>query len=96
MEEWAPQVGALIGLTTVLVGLIRALTTGVLTSGRSVDRLEARYQAEVTALRELAELRRKEADQLRSQLDRVLATNDVTDRLMTTLKARAQAQDGSS
>jgi hypothetical protein len=84
--------GALAGLVSVLVGLIYMLAKGVLISGRSVDRLEDRYRAEITMLREISGTERARADRATDLLERALRSADLTDRVMVVLGEKATEQ----
>jgi hypothetical protein len=92
VTDAATNLGALGGLVSVLVGLIYMLGRGVLISGRSVDRLEARYQAEIAMLREIAATERQRADRATELLDRSLRTADLTDRVLSTVRDAATAR----
>ena len=79
------NLGALGGLVSVLVGLIYMLARGVLISGRSLDRLELRYQGEIALLKELNVIERQRSDRATELLERALRTADLTDRVMVVL-----------
>ena len=83
------DVSALGGLVAVLVGLIYMLGRGVLISGRSVDRLEDRYRAEIAMLREINATERARADRATELLERALHSADLTDRVMSVLGDKA-------
>lgn len=84
--------GALAGLVSVLIGLIWMLAKGILISGRSVDRLEDRYRAEITMLREISGTERARADRATDLLERALRSADLTDRVMVVLGEKATEQ----
>lgn len=86
------DVSALGGLVAVLVGLIYMLAKGVLISGRSVDRLEARYRDEIAMLREINGTERARADRATDLLERALHSADLTDRVMAVLGQKAAEQ----
>lgn len=94
MTDPLTNLGALGGLVSVLVGLIYMLARGVLVSGRSVDRLERRYQASEAMLERLYETERKRADRATELLEKALSTADLTDRVLTIVQDVATARSG--
>jgi hypothetical protein len=84
------------GISAVVSLIILLWARGRLIPVSTVDKLEARYQAEIDQLRQevagwkvIADRERANADQKQAQLDKLLIVADTTERLMNAMREKA-------
>lgn len=95
VESWAIPGGVLGALMSALLTVVLFVARGKLIPASTVDRLEARYQAELLAkdrqiaqLQQIADRERTNADQTRAQLDKMMVAADTTERLMVAMREK--------